>query len=482
MLRLRCWLLLAVVGLSPAVLGADQLDAGVIVRAVRFYRADQDRTRVKALVQIPLASLRPAADGHSTYTVSFRMTDSTGLVLYQQSWQSRAQHASNASDAYTVEIVDFVIAPGRYRIEAEVVDSLTGRKLNAGSDVRALSDTTGASDLLIAPSIREAGESDSVPLPGEFRTGDNLVTASARVLLTPLRAKVFYLMEAYSDREAEGKLYVTIRDSNGRTTMRTDPLPIKVTGGGSVLKGQLDLTGLPPGAYVMIADLELGGRVIQRSAHFSMAGLTETLARDSARRAVDLVGDEGYFAAMESEQLDSAKAPLLYVAESREMRAWSDRMSVDAKRRFLTNFWKKRDPTLGTPLNEFREQFYKNIAHANRAFREGGRASTPGWRSDRGRIYARYGETDDVYRRQQEGLAPPYEVWRYTKGQGYYYIFVDRTGFGAYQLVYSNDPKEPGLADWDRILGRRAVADVGNFLGVDLMTLVRQDLKPGQRF
>ena len=157
-------------------------------------------------------------------------------------------------------------------------------------------------------------------------------------------------------------------------------------------------------------------------------------------------------------------------------------MSPDAKRRFLTNFWKKRDPTPGTPQNEFREQFYKNIAHANRAFREGGRATTPGWRSDRGRIYARYGETDDVYRRQQEGLAPPYEVWRYTKGQGYYYIFVDRTGFGAYQLVYSSDPKEPGLADWDRILGRRAVADVGNFLGVDLMTLVRQDLKPGQRF
>lgn len=481
MLSLRCCLVLVLAGGAPSALRADQLDPGVIIRAVRFYRADQDRTRVKALVQIPLASLRPTNDGQSTYTVSFRMTDSTGLVLYRQSWQSRAL-ASHAADAYTVEIVDFVIAPGKYRIEAEVVDSLSGRKLNGGSEVRALSDTTGASDLLIAPSIREAGARDSVPLPGEFRTGENLVTASARVLLTPLRAQIFYLMEAYSDAEAEGKLYVTIRHSNGRTTMRTEALPIRVMRGGSVLKGQLDLTGLPPGDYVMLAELELGGRVIQRSAQFSMAGLTETLVRDSARRAVDRVGDDGYFGAMDAAELNTAKAPLLYVAESGELKAWSDDMSPDAKRRFLANFWKKRDPSPGTPQNEGRELFYLNIAHANRAFREGGRATTPGWRSDRGRIYARNGATNDIYRRQQEGRAPPYEVWRYNTGPGYYYIFVDRTGFGAYQLVYSSDPKEPGLADWDRILGRRAIADVGNFLGVDLMTLVRQDVKPGQGF
>jgi GWxTD domain-containing protein len=482
MLSLSKWVLVMAAGVFPPGPPADQLDSGVVLRAVRFYRADQDRTRVKGLVQIPFSLLRPGPGGESSYTVSVRVADSTGLVLYQQSWQSRARNSGVDTDAYTVEIVDFAVAPGRYRIEVGVADSVSGRKLSAASELQALSQSAVASDLLIAPQIRLATENDTVPRPGEFRTGNNLVTASARVRLTPLRAQVFYLLEAYADSGTEGTLSVEIRDSAGGTTMRTPAVPVKVTSGGSVLKGQLDLTGLPPGDYLMIADLQLGGHKTQRSAEFTMADLAATLARDSARRETDRMTDVGYFAEMTAQELDSAKAPLLYIAESREMKAWNAGMSLAAKRRFMTNFWQKRDPTPGTPRNERREQFYQAVAYANRTFREGGRATTPGWRSDRGRIYAKHGATDDVYRRQQEGLAPPYEVWRYARGKGYYYIFVDRTGFGAYQLIYSNDPTEAGVANWTAIIGRRAVGDVGQFLGVDLFAMEREDIKPGQRF
>ena len=57
------------------------------------------------------------------------------------------------------------------------------------------------------------------------------------------------------------------------------------------------------------------------------------------------------------------------------------------------------------------------------------------------------------------------------------------TGFGAYQLVYSNDLSETGLSGWTTILGRRAVADAGQFVGVDLLSQVRNDeIQPRQRF
>jgi hypothetical protein len=66
----------------PLGLAADQRDAGVVLRAVRFYRADQDRTRVKGLVQIPLSFLQPAGQGgQATYNVAVRVADSTGLAL-----------------------------------------------------------------------------------------------------------------------------------------------------------------------------------------------------------------------------------------------------------------------------------------------------------------------------------------------------------------------------------------------------------------
>jgi GWxTD domain-containing protein len=148
---------------------------------------------------------------------------------------------------------------------------------------------------------------------------------------------------------------------------------------------------------------------------------------------------------------------------------------LEAKRRFLTNFWQKRDPTPGTARNERREAFYEAIAYANREYKEGGRKAVAGWRSDRGRVFAKNGAPDDVFRRRNEGRAPPYEVWRYTSGKGSYYIFADRTGFGAYQLIFSNDLRESGIPSWGEVIGRKAVDDAGEFLGVDLFSLSRRD-------
>lgn len=459
----------------PLSLPAHQRESGVVLRAVRFYRPDQDQTRVKGLVQIPFSMLRAAqSGGEVSYTVSVRVADSTGLALYQQAWRSRARGGGSEADAYTVEIVDFAVAPGKYRFEVGVEDSASGRKMSTAVDLQALSDSSLASDLLIAPDMRLASSNDTVPRPGEFRTGNNLVTATARVFLTPLRAKVFYLLEAYAHREDSGTLSVAIRDSTGKMVIQTKALPVAVSSGGSVLKGQLDLAGLPPGAYLMVADLQLAGRTIQRSAEFTMGGLAETLARDSARLEREQATDEGYFAAMSDPELAQAQAPLIYIAESRELSSWSDELSVDAKRRFLANFWRRRDPTPATPTNERREAFYAAIAYANRAYKEGGRNAVSGWRSDRGRIYARHGAPEEVFRRQQEGRAPPYEVWSFASGKGYYYIFADRSGFGAYTLVHSNDMKESSLPGWGELLGGPAVADAGRFLGVDLSSSSRR--------
>ncbi len=461
---------------APIGATVPQNDSGLVLRAVRFYRPDMNRTRVKGLVQIPFSMIQASGGGAGqlNYTVSVQVVDSTGLTLYEQAWRNRAR-AQAGSDAYTVEIVDFVVAPGKYRLKVEVKDSVSGRTASGGIDLQALSRSDGASDLLVAPEMRLATADDTVPRPGEFRTGNNLVTAAAQVVLTPLRANVYYLLEAYSDSGQRGAMSVALRDSSGKISIKTPEVPVTVAAGGSVLKGQLDLTGLPQGVYSMVADLKVGGRSIQRSATISMAGLQETLARDSASRQADRVTDPGYFATMSPEQLDVAKAPLLYIAESGELSSWQPELSLDAKRRFLTTFWQKRDPTPGTARNERREAFYEAIAFANREYKEGGRKSVAGWRSDRGRIFARSGAPDDVFRRRNEGRAPPYEVWRYSTGKGSYYIFADRTGFGAFQLIFSNDLREPGIPSWSEVIGRKAVDDAGEFLGVDLFSLSRRD-------
>jgi hypothetical protein len=42
-------------------------------------------------------------------------------------------------------------------------------------------------------------------------------------------------------------------------------------------------------------------------------------------------------------------------------------------------------------------------------------------------------------------------------------------------LIFSNDLREPGIPAWSEVIGRKAVDDAGEFLGVDLFSLSRRD-------
>ena len=65
----------------------------------------------------------------------------------------------------------------------------------------------------------------------------------------------------------------------------------------------------------------------------------------------------------------------------------------------------------------------------------------------------------------------PYLVWRYSKGKGKYYIFADRTGFGGFILMASNDIKETGTPGWQSIVGLAALQDIAQFLNLDQILL-----------
>ena len=448
-----------------------QPDTDLILRAVRSYRAEGGRTEVNAFVQVPYLLMQPTTsgpEGRLSYRVEVRVTDSTGLKLLEQSWQNQATAALRRPDAFAVDMVRFSLAPGRYRLEVAVVDSVSGRRAATGVDLEGFATAPAASDLLLSPQIRPTAAGDTVPRPAELRWGQMLVSAAARLDLTPLRPTAYYLLEAYSPTQASGTLRLRVADSTGKSLITTAETPVQVPMGGGVLKGQLDLTGLPPGTYDMVAALELSGKTVERAADFTMAGLDETLEKDVVRREAAKATDEGYFEAMSEEQLEQAKEPLVIVAQSGELSKWSKDLSLRAKRRFLVDFWKRRDQTPGTPVNEARQVFYEWVAYADKNFGEKGRVSAPGWRTDRGRIYVKFGSPDEQLDRVQAGRAVPYQVWRYRRGRDRYYVFADRSnGIGIYQLVHSNDVKEIGLPNWREIVTQEGVADIGRFLGVD---------------
>ncbi|MCP2604459.1 GWxTD domain-containing protein, partial [Candidatus Aminicenantes bacterium AC-708-M15] len=105
---------------------------------------------------------------------------------------------------------------------------------------------------------------------------------------------------------------------------------------------------------------------------------------------------------------------------------------------FIEAFWKHRDPTPGTPENEFKKEHYRRIAYANHMFGRG--TPKPGWKTDRGRYYIILGPPQDVQRFDAKQNLYPAEIWFYQgmtkKGliPAFYLVFIQRGGTGEYVL------------------------------------------------
>jgi GWxTD domain-containing protein len=96
-------------------------------------------------------------------------------------------------------------------------------------------------------------------------------------------------------------------------------------------------------------------------------------------------------------------------------------------------FWARRDPTPGTAQNEALDEHWVRVRYANDNFK----TSEPGWRTDRGRIYIRYGEPDETEIRSEPNVQGQYLVWRYYE-DNLMFVFYDRFGLGEYILSNSS--------------------------------------------
>lgn len=99
-------------------------------------------------------------------------------------------------------------------------------------------------------------------------------------------------------------------------------------------------------------------------------------------------------------------------------------------------FWEEKDPTPGTQQNEFRDVFFERVRYANERFG----VLEPGWKSDQGRIYIKYGPPDEVESRPStiDGLA--FEIWTYLQARRRF-VFVDYDGFGRFELYQPGRPR-----------------------------------------
>src|SRR6185437_7856122 len=146
---------------------------------------------------------------------------------------------------------------------------------------------------------------------------------------------------------------------------------------------------------------------------------------------------------------------VVYIITDEEKQAFKRLKTDEERQQFVDQFWLRRDPTPDTEENEYKEEIYRRIAYANDHYASG----IPGWKTDRGMIYIKYGAPDEIeshtsggsYERpMEEGGGEtstyPFEDWRYRYlegiGQEVIIEFVDTCMCGDYHMTMDRSEKD----------------------------------------
>lgn len=376
-----------------------------------FFNADlsvavdsSSRAKVRAVVSIPYPELSWQKDGEeflAGVAIVVELRPQRGPKrLYGDSWERRLRVADYATSAsmrnQVVETREFDVPPGNYSVRVNVRDV----RALIESEVRDRIQVADVSRIPVSFSDLELGLVDST---GSFTTfpsrqfGFNSEALGVRASVLDRRAGAWprsylyhwKLVDDSGNPVHQGDTTVVVSHSAEPVVLRPPHGPLFI------------------GGYTVELELRDG----------------KTAWRTSRAFEVD---ESGPPRGREYEQMLEA---LAYIADNSEVEAMRGKRPEDQAAAWEA-FWRRRDPTPETARNEYQIEFFRRLRYADQHFLGFG----PGWRSDMGRAYIRYGPPDQIEQRQPTASQPGLEVWYYNQPYRRL-IFSDREGFGRYTLL-----------------------------------------------
>jgi GWxTD domain-containing protein len=207
----------------------------------------------------------------------------------------------------------------------------------------------------------------------------------------------------------------------------------------------INVIALPNGAHFLIitlTDLTSNHSVTQKKKFFINKPNRE---KSDKVIAAKIDGYEEYVNYTE-EEINTEFNQIRYICRSEEIDIFKQLEDIESKKRFLSQFWARRDNDPATPVNEYKQLYFENLRVVNQNFSN---QFKDGWRTDRGRVILIYGKPNEIERNPSTIDSQPYEIWYYYSLEGgSEFIFADLSGNGNYELLHStfrNEIKDP---DW----------------------------------
>ncbi|MBI1799562.1 MAG: GWxTD domain-containing protein [Candidatus Eisenbacteria bacterium] len=320
--------------------------------------------------------------------------------IYGDAWQRRLSVADFATTTtHTAALVErrtINVPPGSYRVRVSV------RDLNGELESQAFDDieVPDYSRIPVGFADLELGLADSTtgsftPIPTRL-FGLNTSLLAARVTLFDRRPGAWPRSFSFH--------YRIVDDLGEQISVGTQPFT-------------LDHSAQPVVLRPSSAGLFLGSYVFEIQ-------LVEGKSRWRAERSF-MVEQSGPPRGKDFERM---LEPLSYIGTQQEI-AHLRSLPAEKQAEGWDEFWSRRDPSPDSPPNEAQIEFFRRVRYAEQHFQGFG----PGWRSDMGRIYIKFGAPSQIEMRPPTSRTGQLEIWHYNQ-PARQFVFEDREGFGRFVL------------------------------------------------
>ena len=345
----------------------------------------------------------------------------------------------------------FPLANGEYQMEISITDMNSGDALPTETVTVELNypdNVPSISDILLFDSYTKAAK------PSDCTKSGYDLLPRVYPFYGSNENKLHFYAELYNSNKLydEGKFLVnyyieTVESSNRMQnfffTKRFD------VGKANILLNTLDISELPSGNYYLVVEMRDRSNTLicsnscffQRS-NPNVAFDMEDLAGVSI--ANTFVGN--------ITEIDTLRKYIRYLDPicSEMERDYSSNLvrtdDVKTMQQFLFNFWSKRSPM--NPKQGF-EEYLAAVRRVNMSFKT---SSYPGYRTDRGYVFLKYGQPDKIMESPNEPGAYPYEIWHYYEVANQHnkrFVFMSKdSAANDYQLIHSDVVGEINNPRW----------------------------------
>lgn len=331
---------------------------------------------------------------------------------YEETVFAENYDEAHSPKSYIVNAFQFYIKPGRYKVEVTLND------INASSSIpleTSMELPEYTDDRPMISQIEFARDIYDVEEPTVFDKGNWRIVPSCSRRYGEGMSRLKFYFELYNGRlihKDELEFIYEIRDRKNKVVLSGSA--IKLNGESNQYVDSLQLSNFKPGEHSLViytrdSDDKLVSRIGSFTVHWTAQELVEN-------------------------DFGSAIQQLRYIANSKEIKQLK-KADKESRLEEWNKFWKSKDPSPDTDINELKDEYYRRISYSNHQYNL---PNKPGWLTDMGMIHVINGKPDDIDRHPFDIETKPYEIWYYYNPRRRF-LFIDVNGYGEYILQYPYD-------------------------------------------